>query len=122
MDKKITEAEWKIMRILWNHAPITLKEIIKELKREINWSNTTVRTLVVRLMEKEFIGADKTAANFKYYPLIDKGECQVKEAKNLINTVFEGSMEMLITAFDKKGKLSGKELEELKRIIDKIEE
>lgn len=121
MDKKITDAEWQIMRVLWHQSPISLKEIVEELKKKKNWSNTTVRTLVVRLMEKGFIEADKSTSNFKYYPLVQKEECQVKEAKNLIDTVFEGSIGMLITAFTKQSKLSEKEQEELQRIIDKIE-
>jgi len=122
MGKNITEAEWKIMHVLWEMSPLSLKEMIEELKKEKAWSNTTVRTLIVRLMEKGFIDADKTTSTFKYYPLVKKEECQIKEAKNLINTVFEGSMGMLVTTFAKKGKLTEEEQEELLRLIDKIEE
>ena len=122
MEKNITEAEWKIMHVLWELSPLSLKEIIEELKKEKAWSNTTVRTLIVRLMEKGFIDADKTTSTFKYYPLVQKEECQIKEAKNLINTVFEGSMGMLVTAFANRGKLTEKEQEELRKLIDKIEE
>jgi BlaI family penicillinase repressor len=122
MEKNITESEWKIMNVLWESSPLTLKEIIRELKEEKKWSNTTVRTLVVRLMDKGFIEADKTSGNFKYYPLVKKEDCQLKEAQNLINTVFDGSMGMLVTAFAKRGKLSQEEQEALKKLIDKIEE
>lgn len=111
-----------------NHAcimgavPIEFKRNYRGVKKEKAWSNTTVRTLIVRLMEKGFIDADKTTSTFKYYPLVQKEECQIKEAKNLINTVFEGSMGMLVTAFAKRGKLTEKEQEELRKLIDKIEE
>lgn len=121
MDKKITDAEWQIMKALWDQSPLSLKELVEELKKKKNWTNTTVRTLVVRLMEKGFIEADKSTSSFRYYPLVQKEDCQVKEAKNLIDTVFEGSIGMLITAFTKQSKLSEKEQEELQRIIDKIE-
>ena len=60
MEKNITEAEWKIMRVLWELSPLSLKEIVEELKKEKAWSNTTVRTLIVRLMDKGFIDADKS--------------------------------------------------------------
>ncbi len=122
MEKNITESEWKIMNVLWESSPLTLKEIIGKLKEEKKWSNTTIRTLIVRLMDKHFIEADKTSGNFKYYPTVKKEDCQLKEARNLINTVFDGSMGMLITAFAKKGKLSGEDIETLKQLIDKIEE
>jgi BlaI family penicillinase repressor len=122
VEKNITESEWKIMNVLWESSPLTLKEIIGALKEDKKWSNTTIRTLVVRLMDKGFLEADKTTGNFKYYPLVKKEACQLKEVQNLIDTVFEGSMGMLVTAFTKRGKLSQEDQDALKKLIDKIEE
>jgi BlaI family penicillinase repressor len=122
MYSNITEAEWKIMKILWEKAPLTLKEIVNNLKQETSWSNTTVRTLIVRLMEKEIIKADKSTGNFKYAPIIKKEESQLHEAEQFINTVFDGSMGMFITAFSKKGKLSKEDEKELMKIIEKLKE
>lgn len=122
MNFNITEAEWKVMKVLWENAPLGLKEIANNLKQETNWSNTTVRTLIVRLMEKKFIEADKSSGNFNYLPIVKKEECQLHETNQFVNTVFDGSMQMFITAFSKKGKLSKKDAEELKKILEKIEE
>lgn len=122
MQSNITEAEWKIMKVLWASSPLTLKEIVADLKKETDWSNTTVRTLIVRLMEKEYIVADKSTGNFKYAPLIQKEDCQHEQTKDFIDRVFEGSMGMFITAFAKKSKLSKEDERELKKIIDKLGE
>lgn len=122
MKVNITDSEWKVMRVLWKKSPLSLKEIVDQLKDEVSWSNTTVRTLIVRLMEKEYIGADKSTGNFKYAPLIEKETCQEEQAKEFLERIFEGSVEMFITAFAKKGKLTKQDEEELKKIIDKIEE
>jgi len=122
MNFNITEAEWKVMKVLWEKAPLALKEIANNLKKETNWSNTTVRTLIVRLMEKNFIEADKSTGKFNYIPIVKKEECQLHETNQFINTVFDGSMEMFITAFSKKGKLTKEDAKELKKIIEKIEE
>lgn len=122
MKINITDSEWKVMKVLWENSPLSLKEIVAQLKDEVSWSNTTVRTLIVRLMEKEYIGADKSTGNFKYAPLIEKEACQKEQAKDFLERIFEGSMEMFITAFAKKGKLTKKDEEELKKLIDKIEE
>lgn len=122
MKVNITESEWKVMKVLWENSPLSLKEIVSALKDETNWSNTTIRTLIVRLMEKEYIEADKSSGNFKYAPLVEKEACQKEQAKDFLERIFEGSMEMFITAFAKKGKLTQKDQEELKKLIDKIEE
>lgn len=122
MRENITESEWKIMKVLWKNSPLTLKEVVECLKEECDWSNTTVRTLIVRLMEKGCIAADKSTGKFKYVPLIEKEACQREEAKDFLERVFEGSMGRFITAFAKQGKLSKKDQEELRKLIDKIEE
>lgn len=122
MKINITDSEWKIMKVLWEQSPLTLKEIVAALKEETSWSNTTVRTLIVRLMEKGYIEADKSTGNFKYRPLIDKEICQKEQAKDFLERVFEGSMGMFITAFAKKGKLSKQDEAELQKLIEKIEE
>lgn len=118
----ITESEWKVMLVLWEMKyPLTLKEIVAALYEENQWSTTTVRTLIVRLMEKGAIEADKTIANFKYNPLLAKEDCQLKEATNFLNRVFNGSMGMLVSTFAKQSNLSIKEQEELLRMIEKLE-
>lgn len=122
MKINITDSEWKVMKVLWESSPLTLKEIVANLKEETNWSNTTVRTLIVRLMEKGYIGADKSTGNFKYTPLVAKEACQKEQAKDFLERVFDGSMGMFITAFAKKGKLSAKDEAELRKLIEKIEE
>lgn len=122
MKNNITDSEWKIMKVLWEGAPLTLKEIVGQLKEETGWSNTTIRTLIVRLIEKGYVEADKQTGNFKYSPLIGKETCQEEETKDFLERVFEGSIGMFMTAFAKKAKLSSKDEEELRKIIDKMEE
>lgn len=48
-----------------------------------------MRTLVTRLVEKEAVAADKSGANFKYYPLLSENECKNSEVKNFIDKVFD---------------------------------
>lgn len=122
MKINITDSEWKIMKVLWEQSPLTLKEIVARLKDETNWSNTTIRTLIVRLMEKEYIEADKSTGNFKYTPTIAKTDCQEEQAKDFLERVFEGSIGMFMTAFTKKGNLSAEDEAELRKLIEKIEE
>ena len=58
---RISDAEWKIMKTLWNsESPaMTLGEIISALGEDNRWSYTTVRTLIVRLIDKGAVSADK---------------------------------------------------------------
>ncbi|MBS5317798.1 MAG: BlaI/MecI/CopY family transcriptional regulator [Clostridiales bacterium] len=114
----ITEAEWLIMNVLWGEAPLTTKEIVEKLADERKWSRNTVRTLIVRLMEKELIGADKSSSNFKYYPLVEKEYCQMNQTKKLINRIYNGSLGMLVRNFVDQTELTEEDRQELLQIIN----
>lgn len=118
----ISESEWKVMECLWNEPNLTLKEIADKLK-DTNWRYTTIRTLVTRLMEKGVIDADKTStANFKYFPVAPEKECKVEETKSFLTRVFDGSIAMMVSTLAKGEALSKGEVEELKKIIESMEE
>ena len=77
---KISEAEWSIMKVLWdgcekNERGMTLGEIVQELTETTGWSNTTIRTLVIRLSEKGAVDIDKTTGVYKYTPKTSKSDC-----------------------------------------------
>lgn len=114
----ITEAEWLIMNVLWEESPLTTKEIVEQLEDEKKWSRNTVRTLTVRLMEKELIGADKSSGNFKYYPLVKKEHCQMSQTKKLLNRIYDGSLGMLVRNFVDQTELTEEDRQELLQIIN----
>ena len=116
----ITESEWKVMEVLWERSPVSLKEILSVLKAKTPWSTTTVRTLLVRLMDKGAVEADKTTTNFKYYPLIEKEVCQIQETKNLLDRVFNGSVGALVSTLVKESDLTEEERKDLLNIISKM--
>lgn len=116
----ITESEWKVMEVLWEKSPVSLKEILNMLKAKTPWSTTTVRTLLVRLMEKGAVEADKSTTNFKYYPLIAKEVCQIQETRNLLDRVFNGSIGALVSTLVRESDLTQEDREELMNIISKM--
>ncbi len=120
MQKKnmnISESEWKIMKVLWEKHDLTLKEITARLP-DSNWSYTTIRTLVTRLLEKGAISADKQSGNFRYRAAVSESECREKETSRFLTRVFDGSVSMLVSTLTKDSSLSE---EEKKKLIDLIE-
>lgn len=116
----ISESEWKIMKVLWEKPERTLKEIAAALK-DTDWSYTTIRTLVTRLMEKGAIAADKSSGNFKYYPVISENECKGKEINRFLSRVFDGSVSMLVSTLTRDSNLTEQEQKELMSIIEKMD-
>lgn len=123
MASSITQSEWKLMNIIWeSKQPLTLKEILTPLEKDIEWSTSTVRTLLSRLVNKEIVGVDKTSGHFRYYALVEKEVFQKQETKSFLNTVYEGSLCMLMNTFVKEKNLSKEEKDKLLRMISELEE
>ena len=60
MPDRCTEAEWKIMEVLWESAPRTMSEITKALEPTTGWTRHTVITLLKRMQEKGTVAVDES--------------------------------------------------------------
>lgn len=119
----ISEAEWKIMQVLWKNPGIGLKEIYEKLDGDTTWEFTTVRTLVTRLVKKGVASADKTLKHsFLYYPSVNEQECKVQEAKHFLSKVFDGSVSMFVSAMTKESNLTEDEVNSLLELVKKMED
>ncbi|MGH4118620.1 BlaI/MecI/CopY family transcriptional regulator [Clostridium sp.] len=116
---KISNAEWEVMKIIWNHSEITSMDIIKELKDKVEWKPATVKTLINRLLNKNVIGFNKLCNEYLYYSLVSEDECIKLESQSFINKVFDGSIKSMILNFAKSEQLSETDIVELKNILNK---
>lgn len=115
----ISESEWMVMEYLWKNPLTTISEIRKALS-STGWSDSTIKTLVRRLVSKKAIAINDEGAVFRYYPLISQQECRLKETKSFINRVYDGSVSMLVTNLAADSNLTEKETEELLSLIEKM--
>lgn len=116
----ISEAEWQIMKILWKEGRLTAAEIIDRAK-DTGWSESTVKTLIRRLNEKNIIGKDSSGAKFSYYPLVSEASVKKKETKSFLDRIYNGSLKMFVASLAPKDALTEDEADELMKIIEKIE-
>ena len=82
MAVQVTEAEWKIMECLWDHAPQTMGEITATLESATGWTRQTVITLLKRMTEKGAVSMDDSGRAKKYIPLITREEASTEESTN----------------------------------------
>ena len=117
---KVSDAEWRIMKVLWNGADKTLGEIIEALGKENRWSYTTVRTLLVRLIDKKAVEADKTSGVYRYRAIYDEKECVKEEIRSFLSRVFDNSPTRLMAALVEDGEIDEKERKELLRLLSEL--
>lgn len=118
----ISDAEWQVMKVLWEKSPLTSTEIIDSLRHDTAWSPKTIHTLISRLVKKEALGVRKDTPLNQYFPLVTQEECRKVETKSFVQKVYDGSLQMLVASFIKDEKLSPKEIDELRRILDEKED
>lgn len=124
MDKnlEISKAELAVMNVIWQHFPCTASTIIRHLNSAgQEWHDKTVKTLLTRLVKKKALRFEKAQRHYLYSPLIEQEHYQQQESESFIQRLFGGRVSPLIASFAKQDKLSDKDIQELKQLIDEWE-
>ncbi len=113
MPVQCTEAEWKIMEILWENAPRTMAEITKALEPATGWTRHTVITLLKRMRDKGSVVVDESGDVKRYTPRISRGEATSDQTRRFLSRVFSGKATLLINSLVDSGEISVDEMREM---------
>ena len=111
---KIHEGEYRFCLILWENEPIQSAQLAQLCKEQLGWSRTTTYTIIRRLTDRGVV----KSANAIVSSVVKKEEVQLSEMNELVEKTFEGSLPAFIAAFARRQKLSDKDVEELRRLIE----
>ncbi len=111
---KIFESEYRFCLILWEKEPVSRSELAAVCKEKLGWSRTTTYTVISRLAARGVLTAEAGAVR----SLVSKEEVQRAEMGDLLEKRFEGSLPAFIAAFTKVGKISERDAEEIKRMLE----
>ncbi|MES2902634.1 MAG: BlaI/MecI/CopY family transcriptional regulator [Pseudomonadota bacterium] len=116
-DVRISEAELDIMAILWADAPLSAVDIAALAPKSRDWSPTTVKTMLARLVDKGAIGAEAQGRRFLYRPLIDRDPVVGAQAGRLVDRLFGGRVSPLVAHLAERRDLTEDDLAELEALI-----
>ena len=71
---QISNAEWRIMKIIWMEGKQTSTDLIAVLSERFDWSKSTIKTLLTRLVEKGCLTREKSGKAFVYSPLLTQDQ------------------------------------------------
>ena len=115
---KIFESEYRFCLIMWENEPVNSTELVKLCKNQLGWSKATTYTVIRRLAERGVLKNE----NAMVTSLVSKEEAQASRLNEMVEETFEGSMPAFIAAFSRSKKLSRREVDQLKQLIDSFEE
>ena len=118
----ITEAESVVMEVLWTRSPLPTEDVITALEGEQHWQEATIKTLLNRLLKKKAVRAVKDGRRFLYSPAITRDDWVLSESKGLLDRLFAGRVAPLAAHFSRQGKLSKRDIADLKKLIAEIDD
>lgn len=119
MGIKLFDSELKVMDVLWQEGDTTAKIISDILKERVGWNMNTTYTLIKRCITKGAI--ERREPKFLCHALIPREQVQEQETMELINKVFDGSVDLLFASLLNRKSLTAQEIERLKQIINDLE-
>ena len=114
---QISEAEFQVMKIVWEHAPVSTNQVTEYLVRTTKWSPKTIQTMLKRLVQKKALTYDKEGRVFIYTPLIGQEDYVNQESRHFLQRFYNGNVVSMITAFMDMEELSQQEVDELKELL-----
>src|SRR5690606_20013555 len=103
---QISDAESRVMHVLWERGPSTAEDVVAALGDAHDWHESTIKTLLGRLLKKGALAADSEGRRFRYRPLLARSDWMAQESRGLIDRLFAGRIAPLVAHFSERGELS----------------
>jgi BlaI family penicillinase repressor len=114
----ISDAEWRVMQVVWERGRATAAEVISDLAGVVPWRHRTIRTLLARLVDKGVLAADTDGNRYVYRATVGRARCVRAEARSFLEKVFAGDKRQMLVHFVEDAKFTPEEIDELKRLLD----
>lgn len=114
---QISEAEFEVMQIIWEYAPVNTNAVTEKLVQTHNWSPKTIQTMLKRLVAKKAITYEKQSRIFVYTPLVKENEYIRAESNSFLKRYYNGNLSAMVSSYLEDDKLSAHEIDTLRNLL-----
>ena len=114
----LTDAELRLMQIVWDRGPSTVQDVVDALPRESPLAYSTVLTMMRILEKKGYLEHHKEGRAFVYQPVVGQREARRGALKHLMKRFFDNSPQLLLLNLVEDEGIDPEELEQLKQLIE----
>jgi len=114
---ELTEGEWAIMNAVWEFQPCAAPTVQEALQSSRNWTYSTVRTLMDRMVAKGLLAAEKVRNLSLYRAVVTREQAQQGELLYALKNAFKGALPPMMHCLLETHDLNAKELGELEKLI-----
>lgn len=114
---ELTESEWSVIKAVWEREPCTAPEVQERLQAATEWTYSTVRTLMDRMVGKGLLTARKDGKVTRFRSVVTREQARRGEVLYALEHAFDGALTPMVECLlDTRG-LSERELDELDALI-----
>jgi predicted transcriptional regulator len=117
----LTEAELRLMEVLWRQGPSSVQQVLEGLPGGPALAYNSVLTTIRILEKKGYVGHSKDGRAHVYAPLVERSEATRSEVKHLVQRLFQNSHELLVLNVLAEADFSADELQRLRRYLKERE-
>lgn len=119
---QISDAESRVMQVLWDHGPGTAEDVVQALAQVSDWQDATIKTLLNRLLKKGALVAETEGRRYRYRPVLARDAYVLEESRSLVERLFDGRVAPLVAHFSRHGQLDADDIAQLRRLIEEIDD
>ena len=114
----LTEAELRIMEVLWHRRSGTVQQVLESLPQRPALAYNSVLTIVRILEKKGYVEHVKDGRAHVYAPLVEREDARRSEVRHLVNRFFKNSHEQLVLNILEERGVDREELDRLKTMLE----
>ena len=115
----LTEAELRIMNVLWDNGPATVHDVLQALPSKPNLAYNSVLTIIRILETKGYVKHVKDKRAHIYMPKIDRGDATRFEVRHLVSRFFGNSHERLLLNILEESSIDAEELARMRELLER---
>lgn len=120
-ESTISDSEWEIMRIIWTIESVSSTKIIQELQAKKDWSESTIKTLLRRLVNKNLLNTTKEGRHFVYSAKVNQAQVMTEAAQELLDRMCNMHKGEVILQLLADSPISKSDLAKMKQVINQKE-
>ena len=114
---ELTEAEWAVIKAVWEKEPCTAPDIQQKLEKQTAWTYSTVRTVMDRMVAKGLLSAEKVRNLTLYRSAVTRRQAQRSELLYALKHAFNGALTPMVQCLLDTGGITADELAQLESLI-----
>lgn len=119
--EELTEAEWAIMKVIWEKEPCTAGTVQESLAGTKDWAYSTVKTTMDRMSDKGFLAMERIRNLQLFRSKISELDAKRAEFRRMLKRAFDGALTPMMQFLIEDGGLSSDEAAQLRKLADEAD-